>query len=138
MFYRQKRPVRRLERHMANARQPVIACGKRRRQREETVAKLLVMYKTPSDTAAFDAYYVDTHAPLAKKLPGLRSYDVSRGPVATPAGASGFHLVAILAFDSLGTLQAALASPEGQAAVGDLANFATGGVDVLMFDSRGV
>ena len=37
------------------------------------LAKLMAIYKTPKDVAAFDQYYVSTHAPLAKKIPGLRS-----------------------------------------------------------------
>jgi uncharacterized protein (TIGR02118 family) len=97
-----------------------------------------VLYKKPKDTAAFDKHYFEKHVPLAKKIPGVRKYEVSEGPVMTPAGASGIHLVATLQFDSLTAIQSAFATPEGQAAAGDLPNFATGGVDLLMFDSRPV
>ncbi len=38
------------------------------------MARLVVMYRAPRDTAAFDAYYFVTHVPLAKKIPGLRKY----------------------------------------------------------------
>ncbi len=99
------------------------------------MAKLLVLYKTPTDAEAFDSYYAGTHIPLAKKIPGLRHYEISRGPVASPAGPSGVHLVATLTFDSLAALQDGLGAPAGQAAAGDLQNFATGGVDLLIFDS---
>ena len=99
------------------------------------MAKLVVIYKTPTDPAAFDKYYRETHVPIAKKLPGLRHYEVSRGPVASPAGASGIHLVATLAFDDMAAIQAAFASPEGQAAAGDVQKFASGGVDMLMFET---
>jgi uncharacterized protein (TIGR02118 family) len=51
-------------------------------------ATLVVMYKTPKDKAAFDKHYVEKHIPLAKKIPGVRKYEVSQGPVATPAGPS--------------------------------------------------
>jgi uncharacterized protein (TIGR02118 family) len=102
------------------------------------MAEVLVLYKTPTDSAAFDKYYAETHIPLAKKLPGLRKYQVSQGPVATPAGPSGLHLVATLTFDSLAAVQAAFGSAEGQAAAGDLPNFASGGADLLMFDSKEV
>ena len=98
------------------------------------MATLLVLYKTPTDAAAFDRYYAETHIPLAKKIPGLRSYRVSKGMVATPAGASNVHLVATLTFDSMAAIQAGLGSPEGAAAAGDLPNFASGGVDLYMFD----
>lgn len=102
------------------------------------MADLVVMYRTPKDAAAFDKHYFETHVPLAKKLPGLRKYEVSSGVVASPAGASGFHLIATLKFDSVSAIQAAFASPEGKAAAGDLSNFATGGADLIMFDSREV
>jgi uncharacterized protein (TIGR02118 family) len=102
------------------------------------MASLVALYKTPKDTAAFDKHYFDTHVALAKKIPGLRKYEVSKGPVATPAGPSGLHLVAVLQFDSLAAIQQALTTPEGKAAAGDLPNFATGGVDLLMFDTREV
>jgi uncharacterized protein (TIGR02118 family) len=48
------------------------------------VAEVVVMYKTPKDTAAFDKHYSEKHIPLAKKIPGLRKYAISQGPVATP------------------------------------------------------
>lgn len=99
------------------------------------MAKVLALYKTPKDTAAFDRYYHATHVPLAKKIPGLKKYEISKGPVATPAGPSGLHLVAVLEFESAASVQTALASPEGQATAGDLANFADGGVDLLVFDT---
>ena len=100
------------------------------------MARLVVMYKTPKDPAAFDRYYFATHVPIAKKIPGLRMYEVNQGAVATPAGPSGVHLVAILQFDDLAAIQRAFASAEGQAAAADVQTFATGGVDMFLFDSR--
>jgi uncharacterized protein (TIGR02118 family) len=102
------------------------------------MAELVVMYKTPKDTAAFDKHYFEKHIPLAKKIPGLRKYTVSQGPVATPAGPSGFHLIATLTFDNLAAIQAAFASAEGQAAAADVQAFATGGADMILFDTREV
>ena len=29
---------------------------------------------------AFDKHYFEAHVPIAKKIPGLRKYEVSRGP----------------------------------------------------------
>ena len=100
------------------------------------MARLVAMYRTPKDAAAFDRYYFETHVPIAKKVPGLRKYEVSQGPVATPAGASGLHLIAILHFDDLAAIQRAFASAEGQVAAADVQTFATGGVDMFLFDSR--
>jgi uncharacterized protein (TIGR02118 family) len=98
------------------------------------LATLLVLYKTPTDPAAFDRHYAETHAPLAKKIPGLKSYRISKGAVNTPAGASNLHLVATLTFDSMAALQSGLGSPEGAAAAGDLRNFASGGADLYVFE----
>ena len=102
------------------------------------MARLVVMYKAPRDASAFDKYYFEKHLPIAKKIPGLRKYEVSRGAVATPAGASNYHLVAILHFDDVAAIQAAFASGEGQAAVADLQNFATGGADIFLFETQDV
>ena len=102
------------------------------------MTQLVVMYKTPKDTAAFDKHYFEKHIPVAKKIPGLRKYEVSQGPVASPAGPSGLHLIAILTFDNLAAVKAAFASPEGQATAADVPTFATGGVDMIFFDTREV
>src|SRR3954471_22933649 len=91
------------------------------------MAEIVVLYKTPTDAAAFDKYYAETHIPLAKKLPGLKKYAISKGPVGSPAGPSGIHLVAILTFDSAADIQAAFGSPEGKATGADVPKFASGG-----------
>ncbi len=100
------------------------------------MARLLAMYRRPKDTAVFDKYYYSTHVPIAKKIAGLRKYEVTTGPIGTPAGPSDLHLIATLHFDSLADIQAAFASPEGQAAAADLANFADGGVELLICDTK--
>jgi uncharacterized protein (TIGR02118 family) len=100
------------------------------------MAKLVVLYKTPQDPAAFDAHYFANHVPLAKKVPGLQRYEVSTGVVATPQGPSPYHLVAVLDFESIDALQRGLGSHEGRATAGDLANFAQAGADLLMFESK--
>jgi uncharacterized protein (TIGR02118 family) len=102
------------------------------------MARLVVMYGIPKDRAAFDRYYFETHLPIAKKIPGLRKYEVSQGPVVTPAGPSSFHLIATLHFDDLAAIQNAFASAEGQAAAADVKTFATGGADMFLFESREV
>jgi len=101
------------------------------------MAQLLVLYNTPADPAAFDRYYRDTHIPLARKIPGLRSYLISAGPVQALAGTAPY-LVAELTFDSMVDVGTALASPEGQTAAADLPNFASGGATLLIFDTKKV
>jgi uncharacterized protein (TIGR02118 family) len=92
--------------------------------------QVTVLYHQPDDTAAFDRYYDETHIPLVVKIPGLRGYTVSR-PGPDENGPAACHLVASLVFDSQEEMAGAMASEEGQAAVADLANFATGGVTML-------
>jgi uncharacterized protein (TIGR02118 family) len=99
------------------------------------LTKIYALYRTPTDLAAFERYYFDRHVPLAKTIPGLRSYEVTRGPIAAMGGPAPYHLVATLSFDSRSAIDAALASPQGQATASDLGNFATGGVDVLIADT---
>lgn len=100
------------------------------------MAKLLALYNKPANPAAFDSYYYSTHVPLAKKVPGLRSYEVNVGPVLTPQGPADVHLAAVLSFDSLEAMKHGMDSPPGQAAAADLGNFAQAGVQLLMFDTR--
>ena len=99
------------------------------------MAKLYAVYQQPKDPAAFDAYYFNTHVPLAKKIPGLLGYEVTRGDVMGMGGKHVVYLFAALEFASMQAIGAAMASPEGQATAADLANFASAGVDVMMADT---
>lgn len=104
------------------------------------MARMVVIYKAPKDAAAFDKHYFEVHVPLAKKLQGLRKYEVSRGPIVTPAGGPPFHMVATLYFDSLTAIQAAFATSEGRACAADRRLLAPddGDVVMLLFDEREV
>jgi uncharacterized protein (TIGR02118 family) len=102
------------------------------------MARFLVLYNQPADPAAFDRYYFETHVPLAKKIPGMRSFTVNSGKPTMVTGSLSPHLIAELEFDSMEAIQAAMASPEGQAAAADLANFAQAGVTLLVYDTRTV
>lgn len=99
------------------------------------MAKLFAVYQQPKDPAAFDKYYFETHVPLAKTIPGLISYEVTRGDVMGMGGKHGVYLVAALEFASMAAIGAAMASPQGQATAADLANFASAGVDVMMAET---
>ena len=107
--------------------------------REDGVAyQLTVLYHHPEDAEAFDRHYDETHAPLAAKLPDLRSYTVSWPGPGPDGQRPPYHLVAILTWDSEEAFQASLESPEGQAALADLPNFAGAGVDMATGPSRQV
>ena|GEM_PF-1236911 len=84
--------------------------------RSNTMVRLVAIYRAPKDFVAFDKHYFEAHVPIAKKIPGLRKYEVIQGPVATPGGPSDFHLIATLHFDDLAAVQRAFASAEGKRA----------------------
>jgi uncharacterized protein (TIGR02118 family) len=96
------------------------------------------LYGQPTDPSAFASHYESQHAPLVRAIPGLEAFHVSTGPALGPDGAPVFHQVAMLRFATMDDLQAGLGSPEGQATVGDLANFATGGVTIALFEANDV
>lgn len=100
------------------------------------MAKLIALYGKPADPKHFDDYYRNTHTPLARAIPGLKAFDVSRGTIANPIGPSRYHKVAVLEFESMEALQAGLAAPEGQRAAADIGNFADGGAELLIFDDQ--
>ena len=101
------------------------------------VHRLVVSYGQPEDPAAFDAYYRDTHTPLAQKIPSLVRLSVGHPQPMDPSQPAPY-LVAELDFDSEQAMGEAFASPEGQAAGGDVANFATGGATMAHFEVQEV
>jgi uncharacterized protein (TIGR02118 family) len=96
------------------------------------MVKLVVAYGKPQDTDTFDAYYANTHAPLAKKIPGLRRFEYGK-VIGTPDGSEPpYYFLATLYFDSPEDLQSGMASAEGRAAGDDVANFASGGATLFV------
>ena len=93
------------------------------------MVKLVVVYGHPKDPEAFEKYYNETHMPIAGKIP-CDKVEISK-IVGTPDGGKpSNYRMAELFWDSMEELGAAMGSAEGQAAVNDIPNFATGGVDV--------
>ena len=95
-----------------------------------------MIYKTPKDETAFETHYSKVHLPLAGKMPHVRRVEISKGPIGSPTGAGDTYRIAAISFDSMSDLRASLASPEGRAAAADLPDFATGGVDLLAFETE--
>ena len=104
------------------------------------MARLVVIYKKPVDVKAFEKHYFETHIPLAKKIPGLRKYEISNGPITVIAGPPDAYLIGTLYFDDLDAIQKAFASPEGQAVAADRRLYAPddSGVQSFVFDNREV
>lgn len=99
--------------------------------------KLTVLYGHPLDPTAFDRYYYETHIPIAKKMPGIRGWTIGKCESTTATEKAPYYMIVALYGDSRESLEATLASPEGQAAVNDVPNFATGGA-TFIFDKEEV
>jgi uncharacterized protein (TIGR02118 family) len=81
---------------------------------------LTVTYETPDDPAHFRDYYVKTHIPLARSLPGLLSLSYGfpmpmRGPVP--------FCIFQAFFPDAATMEAALKSEMGGRVAADVANY---------------
>jgi uncharacterized protein (TIGR02118 family) len=86
--------------------------------------KLIALFRTPPDPAAFDRHYREVHAPLARLIPGLVRLVVNR-PVPAPwGGEPPYYQISELHFEDRDAFEAALASPENRAAARDLREFA--------------
>lgn len=95
--------------------------------------RLVVNYHQPANPAAFDAHYTGMHAPLAAKIPGLRSFTTGHCS-SLDDSPPAYYMVAELVFESAEDMAAGMGSAEGAAAVADLPNFAGGGVTMLHYE----
>ena len=96
------------------------------------MVKVTVLYGPPTDPAAFERYYAETHMPLVARIPGALRAEKAK-VVGTPDGTPApFHRVFEFWFESAERMQASLGSPEGLAAIADIPNYATGGVTILI------
>ena len=93
--------------------------------------RLTVLYGHPDDPAEFDRYYHETHIPIARKMQGLKGWTIGKCQSADPSESPAYYMIVGLYADSREDMEAILDSPEGQAAVADVANFATGGATFL-------
>ncbi len=108
---------------------------RKRSRRKEAMVKLIVLFGQPQDASAFEDHWTSQHVPLVQKIPNVRQVESAR-VTGTPDGSEPpYHRIAELSFDSVDEMQAAVGSAEGQAAVGDLQNFATGGVTILVAET---
>jgi len=97
------------------------------------VVRLIALYDTPDDPAAFDEHYRTVHAPIVGRYPGIREVRATR--LAGLGGRPPSHyLMAEMAFDSRADLDAALASDAGRESGRDLRNFAQAGVTLFVAD----
>ena len=101
------------------------------------MVRLTVLYGHPADPQEFQRYYRDVHLPLAGKMQGLQGWTIGMCESTDPGQAPPYYMIVGLYAESRAAMEAILASPEGQAAVADVANFATGGA-TFMYDNEEV
>ena len=92
------------------------------------MTRLLVLYGHPKDPGAFDKDYRESHIPIAKRMKGLKKWTVGKVQGTPGDQPSPYYYIADLYMESRAEFEKLLASPEGQAAVADVPNYATGGV----------
>jgi uncharacterized protein (TIGR02118 family) len=83
-----------------------------------------VMYQVGAGQKFDLDYYMKTHVPMVGKLmgpAGLKGAQVLHG-TGSPGGPLGFHIMALLEFDSVDAFKAA-ADAHGTAIFGDIPNF---------------
>jgi uncharacterized protein (TIGR02118 family) len=96
------------------------------------MVKVTVLYGHPTDAAAFERHYAETHMPLVAKMTGFARIEKSTVVGSPDGGKPAFYRIFEFWFEDEETLRRSMDSPEGKAAVADLSNFATGGVTVLV------
>lgn len=94
--------------------------------------KVTVLYGEPTDPAAFEQYYFEQHLSIAARIPNVARVETAKVAGTPDGSAPPYYRIADLWFHDIETLQASMGSPEGRKTVEDLANFATGGVSVLI------
>jgi uncharacterized protein (TIGR02118 family) len=94
--------------------------------------KVTVLYNDPVNPAEFEGYYAEIHIPLAMKIPGVVRWELTKFLPAPDGAEPPYYRMAEAWFETPEQMQAALGSPEGEAAIADLSKFATGGVTMLV------
>ena len=94
--------------------------------------KVTVLYGHPTNPADFERYYADTHLPIAARMRGQERLELTRFTPAPDGSRPAFYRMAEFVFASQEQMAKTMDSPEAKAAVADLANFATGGVTLLI------
>ena len=83
------------------------------------MVKLVATLRQPVKPEDFQRWLLEVHAPVGRKMPGLRRYVLSPS-VGGVAGVQTYDGIAELWFDSVQDLEKALQSPEGQEAMRDV------------------
>ena len=85
--------------------------------------KILVTYTRPENVEAFDEYFRDVHAPIVRKIPGLKKLVVNRITGNAMGGEPSIYLLVGLQFGPKEDFEAAMRSEENAAAGRDAVEF---------------
>ena len=94
--------------------------------------KVNVLYGHPTDPAAFEQHYRTVHAPLAEKVPNVKSFEWGKALGNADGSPAAYFWIATLTFADMAAMMGSMTTPEGAAAGADVANFATGGVTMVL------
>jgi len=96
---------------------------------------VIVLYNQPKDTTAFEKYYAEKHVPLfashAQEI-GVTRVELVKFPATIDGQRPALYRMADLRWESRAALEQGIATAGFKAVAADLANFATGGVTVLI------
>lgn len=96
--------------------------------------KLTVVYDNPADPEAFEKHYHDVHVGLASKIPDVQRAELAKVFPKEDGTPTPAYRTADLYFADYDTACAAVASPEGQAALQDAQQIGSAGVKFLLSD----
>src|SRR6058998_2326274 len=96
---------------------------------------VIVLYNQPKDTAAFEKYYAEKHVPLfashAQEI-GVTRVELVKFAATIDGQRPTLYRMADLRWESRAALERGIATAGFKAVAADLANFATGGVTILI------
>jgi uncharacterized protein (TIGR02118 family) len=93
--------------------------------------KITLLYGAPKDPAAFEAHYADIHMPMIRAVKDIR-VELAK-PLPKPDGTPpAYYRITEIWFASLDDMKRITATPAWKKIGGDVPNFASGGVTVLV------
>ncbi len=99
------------------------------------MASIIVLFGKPQDPQEFDELYWKEHVPMARKMPGLKKFNVHK--VTPPPGREPpYYQVVEMEFESMDELKKATKSPESQESTRHASKIATGGMTFLYTESK--
>ena len=93
---------------------------------------LTVVYQRPDDPEHFKRYYAETHIPLVRKLPGLKSLHYAYPAALGDAGGTPFCIFQAF-FESAEAMGQAMQSDAGKKVAADVPNYAPKGATLFHF-----